>query len=128
MALRVLIVDDSPAMRSFISRVVELSGLEVAAYFQAADGAEALRLLDSQQVDLILTDINMPGTDGEQFMARLRQDPVRRRIPVVVVSSDATASRIERMMAMGARGYLTKPFSPELLREELDRVLESAHA
>ena len=128
MALHVLIVDDSPAMRSFIRRVVELSGVEVEEYIQAGDGAEALGLLDIQPVDIILTDINMPGMDGEQFLARVREDPLRRRIPVVVVTSDATPGRVERMLALGAQGYLTKPFLPELLREELERALESVHA
>jgi two-component system chemotaxis response regulator CheY len=125
--LRVLIVDDSPAMRAFIRRVVELSGLDVAAYFQAGDGGEALQLLVREPVDVILTDINMPGMDGGEFVGRLRQDALLAEIPVVVVSTDATAERMEQMLAMGARGYVTKPFSPEALRAELDRVLESAN-
>jgi two-component system chemotaxis response regulator CheY len=128
LALCVLIVDDSPAMRAFIHRVVLLSGLEVDTYLQAGEGGEALRLLAGCRVDLILTDINMPGMDGGQFVARLQQDQVLRAIPVVVVSTDATSGRIEQMMALGARGYVTKPFSPEVLRHELERVLEAAHA
>ena len=127
MALRVLIVDDSPAMRVFIRRVVQLSGLEVTTYLQAGDGGEALRLLDGELVDVILTDINMPGMDGGQFVARLQQDRLLQAIPVVVVSTDATSGRMQQMMALGARGYVTKPFSPEVLRQELDRVLEVAH-
>ena len=128
MALRLLIVDDSPVMRSFIRRVVDLSGLEVACYTQAGDGGGALLALAQEPVDVILTDINMPGMDGEQLLERLQQDGALRGIPVVVVSTDATPSRMERMLALGARGYVTKPFSPEILRKELDRVLEAAHA
>jgi len=115
-------------MRAFIRRVVQLSGLEVAAYFQAGDGREALRLLAGERMDVILTDINMPGMDGGQFVAHLQQDRTLQTIPVVVVSTDATCGRIEQMMALGARGYVTKPFSPEALRQELDRVLEASHA
>jgi len=126
--LRVLIVDDSPVMRAFIRRVMQLSGLEVAAYLQAGDGAEALRLLAREHADVILTDINMPGMDGGQLVEHLRADPLLAQIPVVVVSTDATSERMQQMLAMGARGYVTKPFSPEVLRAELDRVLESAHA
>jgi two-component system chemotaxis response regulator CheY len=126
MSLRVLIVDDSPAMRAFIRRVVELSGLEVAAYFQAGDGGQALQLLACEHVDVILTDINMPGMDGGQFVARLQEDVALEPIPVVVVSTDATPGRMEQMMALGARGYVTKPFSPEGLRQELERVLEAS--
>jgi len=127
MTLHVLIVDDSPAMRGFIRRVVELSGMQVAGYTQAGDGAEALRRLQAEKINFILTDINMPGMDGEQLMARLQADPVLRAIPVVVVSTDATAGRVERMLALGARGYVSKPFSPELLRQELSRILESTN-
>ncbi len=126
--MRVLIVDDSPAMRGFIRRVVELSGLEVAAFLQAGDGLEALALLARQPVDVILTDINMPGMDGGQLVQHLRRDEKLSAIPVVVVSTDATSERVRQMLALGARGYVTKPFSPEMLRAELDRVLESAHA
>ena len=127
MRLSVLIVDDSPAMRAFVRRVVELSGLE-ANCAQAADGAGALELLESQPVDVILTDINMPGMDGEEFLRRLQQHPRLRSIPAVVVSTDATSCRVERMLALGARGYVSKPFSPEVLRKQLERVVESAHA
>ncbi len=128
MAVRVLIVDDSPAMRSFIRRVVTLSGLEVAAYVAAGDGEEGLRLLRREPVDVILTDINMPVMDGERFVECLQQDGTLRQIPVVVVSTDATTSRMQRMLALGAKGYVTKPFSPEMLREELDRVMEASNA
>ena len=127
MGLRILIVDDSPVMRTFIRRVVELSGLEVAGCVQATDGESALRLLASQPVDVILTDINMPGMDGEELLRRLQQDHTLRSIPAVVVSTDATAHRVEGMFALGAKGYVTKPFSPERLRQALDRVLEASH-
>ncbi len=126
--MRILIVDDSPAMRAFIRRVVQVSGLEVTAFLQAGDGGEALRLLQHETVDVILTDINMPGMDGNQLVDRLRRDSQLAAIPVVVVSTDATPERMEQMLALGARGYVTKPFSPEGLRAELDRVLESSHA
>jgi CheY-like chemotaxis protein len=70
MAYRVLITDDSPAMRSFVRRVIELSGFELSACYEAGDGAEALAVLKNEWVDAILTDINMP--DGrEEFLRRL---------------------------------------------------------
>ena len=123
MAYRVLIVDDSPAMRIFVRRVVELSGFDLAACFEASDGREALDLLHSEWVDAILTDINMPGMDGQEFLQRLNGDDLLRSVPAIVVSTDATAHRISAMTALGARGYVTKPFLPETLRAELERVL-----
>jgi two-component system, chemotaxis family, chemotaxis protein CheY len=123
MAYRILIADDSPAMRTFVRRVIELSGFELSACFEAADGAEALELLRTEWVDAILTDINMPNVDGEELLRRLAGDEMLRSIPIIVVSTDATENRIASMLALGARGYVTKPFRPETLRAELERTL-----
>ncbi len=123
MAYRLLIVDDSPAMRTFVRRVVELSGFDLAACFEASNGQEALDLLRQEWVDAILTDINMPTLDGEEFLKRVSADELLRAIPVIVVSTDATQKRIERLLALGARGYVTKPFLPETLRAQLEETL-----
>jgi two-component system, chemotaxis family, chemotaxis protein CheY len=123
MAYRVLIVDDSPAMRTFVRRIMEVSGFELAACHEASHGGEALDLLKEQWVDAILTDINMPVVDGEEFLRRLSADELLKSIPVVVISTDATQQRISRMLSLGARGYLTKPFLPENLRSTLEQSL-----
>ncbi len=125
MAYRVLIVDDSPAMRAFIRRVMESSGFELSSCFEAGNGEEALTLLRAEWVDAILTDINMPVLDGEEFLRRLAEEDLLRTVPAVVVSTDATRLRMDRMLALGARGYVTKPFRPEDLRAELERILEA---
>jgi len=124
MGYRVLLVDDSPAMRAFIRRVMLLSGFDLDECIEAADGAEALERLSREKVDVILTDINMPRMDGEELMRRLSADDRLRDIPAVVVSTDATKPRILRMIGLGAQGYIAKPFSPEALREALEKVLE----
>jgi two-component system chemotaxis response regulator CheY len=127
MAYRILIVDDSPAMRSFVRRTIDLSGFDLAACFEAANGQEALTLLQQEWVDVILTDINMPVLDGEEFVRRLRADHLLREIPVIVVSTDSTSSRMEQMLALGACGYVRKPFAPETLRAELETTLGAIH-
>jgi two-component system, chemotaxis family, chemotaxis protein CheY len=128
MAFNVLLVDDSPAMRSFVRRVLALAGFEVGQCLEASNGQEALDVLRTEWVDVILTDINMPVMDGEQFAHQLAADDVLRSIPVLVVSTDCTQARIDRMLALGARGYVTKPFTPEVLGRELEQVLEGASA
>jgi two-component system, chemotaxis family, chemotaxis protein CheY len=128
MAYNVLLVDDSPAMRSFLRRVLELSGLPVGTCLEAGNGQEALELLGRQWVDVVVTDLNMPVMDGEQFVRVVEQDESLRAIPVVVVSTDRTEGRVRRMIALGAKGYVAKPFLPETLREELEKVLEVIHA
>ena len=75
-------------------------------------------------MDVILTDINMPVMNGEEFLTEVAARGDLKTVPVVVVSTDSTGMRMERMMSLGAKGYVKKPFSPESLREELERVLE----
>jgi len=124
----VMIVDDSPSMRTFVRRVIDLSGFEVSSCLDAANGVEALELLGEHAIDIILTDINMPRMNGEEFVRKLEEHEKFRLIPVVVVSTDSTHNRIRRMLELGARGYVVKPFSPEMLRNELERVLGAVNA
>jgi two-component system chemotaxis response regulator CheY len=123
MAYCVLIVDDSPVMRTFIRRVLGMSGFEVGKCLEAGNGEEALVQLSANRVDVILTDINMPGMNGEELLLRLCADGVLKTTPAVVISTDATNERIVRMIELGAKGYMSKPFTPETLRGELERVL-----
>ncbi len=126
--LRVLIVDDSPAMRVFVRRVMGMTGIDVGEYLEASNGEEALAVLREKWVDAVLTDINMPVMNGEELLRRMSADEVLRSVPVLVISTDRTDARIQKMMSLGARGYLTKPFAPEALREVLESSLEVAHA
>jgi two-component system chemotaxis response regulator CheY len=79
-------------------------------------------------VDVILTDINMPKMNGEELLQQLESDQRLRSVPALVISTDATKQRILRMLSLGAEGYMTKPFSPEALREELERILGEGNA
>ena len=128
MAFTVLIVDDSPAMRSFVKRVLDLSGFDMSTCHEAGNGKEALELLANEWVDVILTDINMPVMNGEQLVQSLAASDSLRSIPVIVVSTDRTDDRVRQMISLGAKGYVKKPFQPEELREELEKVLEAAYA
>jgi two-component system chemotaxis response regulator CheY len=123
MAFHLMIVDDSPAMRAFIVRVIWLSGLDVGVCMEASNGQEALDMLHANWTDLVLTDVNMPVMNGEQFVRCMGEDEMLRTIPVVVVSTDGSENRVQKMMALGAKGYVKKPFSPELLRQTIEQVL-----
>lgn len=123
MAFNVLIIDDSPAMRKFIRRVLTLSGVEIGECLDAGDGQEALNVLQANWVDIVLTDINMPNMNGEQFMEKMAGDPLLSSIPVLVVSTDRSDARMKRMLGLGARDYLTKPFLPEDLGGVLGKLL-----
>jgi two-component system, chemotaxis family, chemotaxis protein CheY len=123
MAFHFMVVDDSAAMREFIVRVIELSGLEVGSCMQASNGREALDLLRANWIDIVLTDINMPVMNGEQFVTSMFEDEMLRTIPVLVISTDGSERRVQRMMSLGARGYVKKPFSPETLRRSMEPLL-----
>jgi len=127
MAFHLMIVDDSPSMRAFIVRVIWLSGLEVGLCMQASNGQEALDLLQQNWIDIVLTDINMPVMNGEEFVCCLEKDEMLRTIPVLVVSTDGSEHRVQRMMSLGAKGYVKKPFSPELLRKSMEDLLGVTH-
>lgn len=120
---RLLIVDDSPVMRSFVRRSIEIAGLPVSRWLEAAHGREALDRLAEERVDLVLTDLNMPVLDGESLLRLMRDDERLRGVPVVVVSTDGTEQRMTRLLELGARGYVRKPFPPEQLYAVLGGVL-----
>lgn len=120
--MRILIVDDSAMMRALIRRVIGLTELHVDEVVEAADGAEALRILESREVNLLLTDVNMPGMTGVELLreiARLDRWPDLVR---VIISTDGSASRRDEAAELDVRCYLEKPFSPEVLRHVLSQA------
>ena len=120
---RVLIVEDSSAMRAFVRATLEAQGI-AKHVTEAASGFEALRLLPRDKFDLALVDINMPDIHGLEVIKLIRASPQHRTVPVVVISSEASARDRERGLALGADVWLAKPFTPEQLVETLRRVLE----
>jgi len=124
MPVKVLIVDDSSLMRRFVARVLGMSGLVLGECREANNGLDALAKLREWRPDLVLTDINMPTMDGESLIRFLAEDEELRGIPVVVISTDRTEYRMARLMELGAKGYVAKPFNPETLRQQLEQVLD----
>jgi two-component system chemotaxis response regulator CheY len=115
MALNVLVVDDSAVMRAMIIRALSVTGIPVQSVYQAGNGNEALVVLAREWIDLALVDINMPVMDGMELIARIRQMPETAGLPVVVVSTESSTTRISMLQQQGAR-FVHKPFSPEALR------------
>ncbi len=115
MALNVLVVDDSAVMRAMVIKTLRLCRLPLGEIHQAANGAEALHLLDAHWIDLALIDINMPVMDGEELLARIRRHPELAQLPVIVVSTEGSETRIATLRQHGA-AFVHKPFTPEDLR------------
>ena len=123
MAYNVLIVDDSRAMRSVLKKVIAASGFPVGECHEAENGAEALAALAARWIDVVISDIHMPVLDGFGLFRAMRGDPALRDLPVVFVTTEASGERLSELMALGARGYLRKPFRPEEFRGVLGNVL-----
>ena len=115
MAFNILVVDDNAVMRTVIIRTLKMSGLPLGEIHQARDGADALEVLGKQWVDLALVDINMPVMNGEELIDRVRDDPALRDLAIIVVSTESSETRIDKVRRQGAR-FVHKPFTPEEIR------------
>ncbi len=93
--------------------------------FAAHDGPSGLQLASEQPLDLILLDLQLPGMQGDAVLARLRSDLCTAHVPVLLLSADVTSQSRERLLALGANDYLSKPFSVEALLEKLDLLTRS---
>ncbi|MCE7973699.1 MAG: response regulator [Leptolyngbya sp. PLA1] len=123
MNCNVLIVDDSPILRTAIRKVVRLAGIEDDRIHEAGNGREALDVLETVWVDLVLLDLNMPVMDGEQFAQEVRKNADLADVAVVVVSTEGNLSRLQRMRDLGVIETLRKPFEPEDLHRLIGKVL-----
>ncbi len=119
-----LVVDDSAAIRKILQRVLRQTGMPIGMVHEAANGKEALLLLETTNVDLILSDINMPEMDGLQLLASLKASAKWRHIPVIMITTEGSASRVSDAGRLGAAGYLRKPFTPDQIKEKLASFFE----
>lgn len=124
--MRILIVDDSSMMRAMIKRVVKLTNVPVEEILEAGDGAQALTLLESHDVQLLLTDINMPVMSGADLLRRVAAGDRWRHLTRVIISTDGSEARREEAAGLSVRCYLQKPFSPEVLRDVLTDAAANA--
>jgi len=124
MMYNLLIVDDSRSMRAVIRKVVEMSGFATQEFYEAGSGQEALEVMAERQVDLVLSDINMPEMSGLELLAKIKVNQAWSSVPVVVISTEGSEERQKEAFDLGASGYLQKPFQPEKIKILLDGLLE----
>ncbi|MBW1700774.1 MAG: response regulator [Deltaproteobacteria bacterium] len=118
MAINILIVDDSSVMRAMILKTMRMSGLPIGETYQAANGQEGLDALEQHWIDLAIVDINMPVMNGEEMIDRMQENPDTKDIPIVVISTEGSETRIERLQGKGA-SFIQKPFTPEIIRDTI---------
>lgn len=116
---KVLVVDDSSTMRKILAR--SLNAVGVANVVEAGNGNEALACLGRDQFSLVLTDWNMPEKNGLELVKDMRAGG--NKVPVIMITTEAEKGQVVAAIQAGVSDYLLKPFTPEVLKEKLERFL-----
>ncbi|MGD1107860.1 MAG: response regulator [Terracidiphilus sp.] len=124
--IRTLIVDDSSVMRKIVERSLRQAGLELLLVHEAGSGTEGLELLKTKQVDLILSDINMPAMDGLEFLRQVRAQNLAPGVPVVMITTESSEEHVKQAIQAGAQGYIRKPFTAEQVKERVLPLVRAA--
>ncbi len=117
----ILVVDDSPTIRKFVSLALENLGYKVVTASDGMEAFEVLAKLDS--VDLIIADINMPNLDGFELIRLLRSKDKFRDVPIIILSSLSDGKSIDTGLRLGANSYLVKPFNVKRIQYEVSKYL-----
>jgi two-component system, chemotaxis family, chemotaxis protein CheY len=126
MDLNVLIVDDSAAIRKILVRVLSQTDLPIKQIHEANDGSEALKIVEANDVSLILSDINMPNVDGLELLTQLRTTPKWKDLSVVMITTEGSQAKVLEAVQLGAKGYVRKPFTAEQIKEKVLACLKPA--
>ena len=123
MSFNILIVDDSKTIRSVIKKTLMIAGVPTGELYEASNGLEGLQIMKDNWVDLCFADINMPVMNGIEMIEKMFEDNVLSKLPVVIVSTEGSKTRIEELFRKGVRAYLRKPITPEIVRNVVKEVL-----
>lgn len=120
MAKTILTVDDSASMRQMVKLTLSAAGYNV---IEAGDGNQGLAAARAGAVDMVLTDLNMPGMDGLALIRELRKLPSFTGVPIILLTTESDAARKQEAKSAGATGWITKPFQPEQLVSITKKVM-----
>ena len=120
MAKSILVVDDSETVRQVLQMTLGNAGFDV---LEAGDGIDALDKLSMGQVDMLITDLNMPNMDGLELIKRVRQEGTHRFTPIVMLTTESSEEKKLAGREAGASGWIVKPFKPEQLLKVVKMVL-----
>ena len=117
----ILVVEDSPTMRQLISFAIKR--IPESKIIEATDGVDALKKLSSENIDIILADINMPIMDGLKLVSLVRNNPSYQHIPIIMITTEGAEEDKKRALAIGANAYLTKPIQTQELMKLVNSFL-----
>jgi two-component system chemotaxis response regulator CheY len=119
----VLVVDDSAMMRKVVLRVLKMADVEFDAVLEAGDGNEALILLRTNPVALIMCDINMPVMSGLELLQHIKAEKLAIGVPIVMVTTENSEPQVRQAILAGARGYIRKPFTVDHIKTNVKPLL-----
>jgi two-component system chemotaxis response regulator CheY len=120
MSKKILIIDDSAVFRKIISVHLKNANFEL---IEAGDGLEGLKKLSEHEIDLIVSDMNMPNMDGISFIKKAKEDPKYKFTPIIMLTTESQPEKKEQGINAGAKAWLTKPFSPEELLDTISKLM-----
>lgn len=120
--LNILIVDDSATMRALLHRVVGLADLPIGTIYQAPNGLEALKILETHSVQAVFTDLNMPVMNGMQLLREMAKRDSWKDLLRIIISTDGSKLRREEARELNVNLYVEKPFRPEVVRDVLCQI------
>ncbi|MCA9733275.1 MAG: response regulator [Deferribacteres bacterium] len=121
MSLKFLAVDDSPTMRRIVANTLKRLGYEDVV--EATNGKEALEKLATSSIDFIITDWNMPEMDGLEFVQNVKANGETSDLPILMITTRGVKDDIVDAMKAGVSSYIVKPFTPQVLKEKIDSIL-----
>ena len=124
MAYNILLIDDSTTTRNVIAKTLKLAEIPINTLYEASNGLEGLEILKNNWIDLVFTDINMPEMNGIEMVEKMQEDGLLATLPVVIISTEGSAKRIEYLMSKGISGYIRKPFTPEKICDLVNQIMK----
>lgn len=119
--LFILVVDDSPTMRRIIKNTLERIGHKESV--EAANGKEALEMLKLHDVNLVITDWNMPEMNGLEFVTEIRSQADYESLPVLMITTRGMKDDVLQAVQAGVSNYIVKPFTPETLEQKINKII-----
>ena len=120
--IKILTVDDFSTMRRIIRNILRQLGYSN--IIEAESGAAALDALQTQNIDFVITDWNMPNMNGLELLKAIRTNDKLQNIPVLMVTAEALKDNVIEAVKVGVNGYIVKPFTAEMLKERIDAILD----
>ncbi len=120
MSKRVLVVDDSATVRQQVGIALQPAGYEIV---EAVDGADGLtKLADNSDISMVICDINMPRMSGLEMIEHIAQNKTIKKVPIVMLTTEGQPALIQRARQAGAKGWIVKPFKPDLLLAAVNKL------